>query len=90
MANYFVAYDLDSPGQNYLLVEKAVSALGLAIKIQYSMYYLKSNLSLADIENKIWASMDSNDRLIVIEAVNAQWNNLLPGASEAILDRWKN
>jgi hypothetical protein len=86
--NLFVAYDLDKPGQNYAAVEKAINSLGTAVKVQMSLYYLKTTLSAAEAEKRIWASMDSNDRLIVIAASAAYWHNALAPTNEVIDQQW--
>jgi len=71
MANYFVAYDLLSPGQNYDAVRDRIKSLGLWYQFQFSLFYLKSDLSLKDIHDAIRRVMDINDRLCVIEATAA-------------------
>ena len=88
MANLFIAYDLDAPGQNYQRVEAAITALGHAVKVQLSLYYVKTSMSAKDAEARIWVAMDGNDRLLVIEGADAWWHNALPGAQEFIQDRW--
>ena len=88
MPNLFISYDLDKPGQNYARVEAAISALGQVHKIQFSAYYVKTTLSAKDAEARVWSSMDSNDRLIVIESKDAWWHNLFPGAQEFIQQHW--
>jgi hypothetical protein len=88
MANLFIAYDLDTPGQNYQKVEAAIAALGQVVKVQFSLYYVKTNLSVKDAESRVWAAMDANDRLIAIDASNAQWHNIFPGASDFIQAHW--
>lgn len=71
MANYFVAYDLMSPGQNYDQVRDAIQRLGQWYQFQFSLFYLKSDLPLAAIHDSIRRVMDGNDRLCVIEATAA-------------------
>ena len=88
MTNLFVAYDLNAPGQHYQRVENAIAALGVVVKIQYSMYYVKTSLSARDAETRVWAAMDGNDRLIVIEGKDAWWHNLFLGAQEIIQGQW--
>lgn len=73
--NYFVAYDLDAPGQNYNAVCDMIESLGGFAKVQLSMYYLKSELSMADIHARIRSVMDANDRLAVIWARDAFISN---------------
>ncbi len=86
--NLFVAYDLAIHGQNYVKVEAAINSLGRAVKIQLSMYYLKTDYTYVQAEQHIRNAMDSNDRLIVIEASNASMTNLLPGSAQFVTDHW--
>ena len=44
--NFFVSYDLISPGQRYDKVTATVQALGAWAKVEYSLYYVKSNLTV--------------------------------------------
>lgn len=86
--NFFIAYDLDAPGQDYRKIEAAINQCGDAIKIQLSLYYVKSKHTQAEIITHCWKAMDKNDRLLVIDAANATWENGLPGAKEFIQQRW--
>ena len=86
--NFFIAYDLDSPGQNYSAIEKAILSCGSVIKAQMSLYYLHSPLTKEQILERCKQATDSNDLLIVIEASNAIWTKLLPHASEFIVANW--
>ena len=73
--NYFVAYDLDAPGQNYNAVCNMIESLGRFAKIQLSLYYLKSDLAMADVHARVRSVMDANDRLAVIWAQDAFISN---------------
>jgi len=86
--NLFVSYDLDAPGQNYKRVIEAIHALGEAVPVHRSLFYVKSNLTAEQAEARVWAAADGNDRVIVFEAVDAWWHNALPGAQEFIQQRW--
>lgn len=87
--NLFIAYDLDSPGQNYAKVEAKIISLGAATKVQMSLYYLKTTLSAQDVEANVWSAMDANDRLIVIDASDAWWHNPLGQSQGFIQSQWK-
>lgn len=86
--NFFIAYDLDAPGQNYGRIEKAINECGSAFKVQLSLYYVKSQHSLKDITDHCIKAIDSNDRLLVIEASDSMFFNLLPGSTEFIQKHW--
>lgn len=65
--NFFVSYDLIAPGQHYPKVQAAIESTGVWAKIEFSMYYVKSPMKLLDLTNHVRASMDANDKLIVID-----------------------
>lgn len=72
MAAYFITYDLNSTGQKYDEVIKAIkdSSTGAWCTFWKSSYLIKSNLTVQQVNNNIKPHLDSNDRLIVIEVKN--------------------
>lgn len=88
--NLFVSYDLIQPGQHYETVISEIKKLGNWAKVHYSLWYVKSNLSASEAERKIWAVMDQNDKLIVIDATNnnAVWHNLSEEVSNYMKEQW--
>jgi hypothetical protein len=88
MANVFIAYDLMYPGQKYAAVEAAVLALGPAVKLLNTTWYVKTGASLDQIRTRCSAALDLNDKLLVIDAANAAGWNLDQGAWQAVLARW--
>lgn len=88
--NLFISYDLHKPGQDYDKIAEAIKALGNWAKVQYSFWYVSSILTASEASKKIWAVMDKNDSLIVIDATsnNASWHNLSPEVSEFIQTNW--
>lgn len=86
--NLFVSYDLDAPGQNYAKIIAAIEALGQAVKVHKSLYYVKSNLSAEAAEVRVWAAADGNDRVVVINANDAWWHNAIPPSQDFIQARW--
>lgn len=69
--NYFVAYDLVAPGQNYSAVIERIQSLGLYAPMQFSLFFLQSDLAMVDVHARIREVMDPNDRLAVIWAQDA-------------------
>lgn len=88
MKNLFISYDLMNPGQKYAAVEKAINACGPGIRVHFSLWFIKSDMSAKQAADAIQPSLDSNDKLIVIEADNAAWLSLNPGASDLMLKHW--
>ena len=69
MAVYMITYDLNSEGQNYDDVIKAIKDASTGAWCTYwkSSYLIKSNLSVQQVTDRITPHLDSNDRLLVIE-----------------------
>ncbi|ANB51717.1 hypothetical protein WP8W19C03_22860 [Aeromonas veronii] len=88
--NLFISYDLFTPGKDYSKVIEAIKALGSWAKIHKSVWYVKSSLSCEQAAKNIWASMDFNDSLIVIDSTtnNAYWYNLPDAVSKHIQEQW--
>lgn len=60
-----------SPGQNYDQVRDRIKSLGQWYQFQFSLFYLKSEWTMKAVHDAVWAVMDPNDRLCVIEATAA-------------------
>jgi hypothetical protein len=87
MANLFIAYDLDKPGQNYAGVEKVIKSLGSWAHVQLSVWYVHTQYNAESVARLIRNAMDSNDRLLVVDAANAFWYN--PIAQESFIqEHW--
>jgi len=87
--NLIVVYDLMSPGQNYDLVQAKIQSLGFSYKFQYSAFYLQSDLDAAHAHYAISSVMDSNDRLMVIDAIGAFVSPAFPaGHLEMLNQTW--
>jgi len=67
-SNLFIAYDLNSPGQNYDDVRDAIRSLGRWYQFQYSLFYVNNELSPDEAFARVMRAMDRNDRLAVINA----------------------
>ncbi len=88
--NLFVSYDLHEPGKNYEAVIEAIKALGNWAKVHYSLWYVNSNLTAKQVAERVRATMDANDKLLVIDASNndAYWYNLDTEVSDFIQQNW--
>ena len=67
----FIAYDLDSPGQNYEAVREAIRSLGQWWQVQFSMFFVHAADDAETAFYKVRAAMDANDKLAVINAEGA-------------------
>ncbi len=68
MANLFIAYDLMAPGKNYDAVRTAIESLGPSYRFQFSLFFVHTPLSPVDAYNRVMVTMDTNDKLAVIDA----------------------
>jgi hypothetical protein len=87
---YFISYDLNAKGQDYEALFAAIKSLGGWAKVQKSFWYLKSAYNLEQVFQKIAASMDRNDSLMVVDVgnKNAKWVNIDPEVAKYICDTW--
>ena len=69
MAAYMITYDLNSTGQKYENVIKAIkdASTGAWCTFWKSSYLIKSYLTADQISAKITPHLDQNDRMIVVE-----------------------
>jgi hypothetical protein len=88
--NLFISYDLNSPGQDYAKVIEAIKGLGSWAKMQKSFWYVNSSKTAAQAANIVWASMDANDSLVVVDATNgsAAWQGISQEVAKHIQDQW--
>ncbi len=88
--NLHISYDLNNPGQNYEKVIEAIKGLGDWAKVHKSFWYVNSNLTAGQARDRVWAVMDKNDTVYVVDATNniAAWNNLSDEVSDFIKDKW--
>ncbi len=88
--NLFISYDLNSPGKDYEAVIQRIKSLGNWAKVQKSFWYVNSTLTCAQAASQVWAVMDANDSLIVVDASNneASWYNLSKEVEDYIKGKW--
>lgn len=88
--NLHISYDLHVPGQNYEKVADAIKSLGSWAKVHQSFWYVKSTKTATEACEVVWASMDANDSVYVVDATNnnAAWQNLSDEVSEFIKNHW--
>lgn len=89
--NLFISYDLYSPGQDYSSAIEEIKSLGNWAKVHKSFWYVNSSLTAEQAAKRVWAKMDSNDSLIVVNATDndAYWYNLSEEVSRHIQEQWK-
>lgn len=88
--NLFISYDLMAPGKDYEAVYTAIKSLGGWAKVHKSVWYVNSAKTAQEAVDVVWRHMDTNDKLIVINATtnNAAWKNMSDDVSKYIIDQW--
>jgi CRISPR-associated endonuclease Cas2 len=76
MSKFYVAYDLDKPGQNYQNLWDELDSLG-AQRVQDSVWVLKSDNTESEIRDTLKQHIDQNDRILVVKSGGAAWSNLM-------------
>jgi len=90
MANLFISYDLNSPGQDYDTIKEEIKSLGSWAKVQESLWYVQSTLTVKQVSDRLTQYIDTNDSIIVIDASNnkAISYGLSDEVDKYIKDRW--
>ncbi|KGE78868.1 hypothetical protein [Halomonas salina] len=88
--NLFISYDLNTPGQDYSVLIEEIKSLGSWAKVQKSFWYVNSTLTASQAVDRVWAKMDRNDSLIVVDAKNnsAAWQGLSDEVANFIKKQW--
>ncbi|MDF2861372.1 MAG: hypothetical protein K0S02_1644 [Achromobacter mucicolens] len=88
--NLFVAYDLnkelDSSGYKTLFA--AIENLGVAAKIQKSLWFVSSKYPADNARDYLKQFIDPNDYLIVVEASFAAWTKLEGKSGDTVKANW--
>ncbi|MCA6105648.1 hypothetical protein [Bradyrhizobium cenepequi] len=86
--NLFISYDLDKPGQSYDAVHERIKSLGRWYHAQQSLFYVHTEFTPEQAHRHVFAVMDRNDRLIVVDATGAWMYPAPPSDVEAINRVW--
>lgn len=88
--NLHISYDLYRPGQNYDDVVARIRSLGASVKVHLSFWYVNSKMTANQAADHVWAVMDQNDKLYVVDATNndAAWYNLSDEVTQFIQKNW--
>lgn len=87
--NLFVTYDLIKT-KDYPTVHKAIKSLGGWAKVTESNWYVNSNYTAGEAAKIIKESMDSDDKLIVVDAKNNTFSayNLSNEVADYLKSHW--
>lgn len=88
--NLIVSYDLNSADKDYTSVVEVIKSLGSWASVQKSVWYVDSVFTAKGAFEKIYASMDNNDSLIVINASknDAHWYGVSDEVSRHLRNFW--
>lgn len=77
MKCYAVSYDLIGPNRNYEQIHKAIRNLDCFAYVHESLFIVQSYMNAQELFDVLIKSLDSNDKLLVIElGKNASWIGL--------------
>jgi len=76
MALFYIAYDLDKPGQDYQNLWDELDSLG-AKRVQDSVWALRSDTSAKELRDVLKKHIDSDDRLLVVQSGDWASRNLM-------------
>lgn len=88
--NLHISYDLAGPDRDYAAVIARIKELGNWAKIEFSFFYVNSQLSASDARNHVWTAMRTGDKLYVVDATNnnASWIGLPAEVTALIQAEW--
>lgn len=73
MSTYVVCYDLNSPGQDYGDLHKAIKALGAWWHNLDSTWLVTSSKTASGLRDYLKPHLDANDKLLVIDITGDPW-----------------
>lgn len=79
MNNLFISYDLYKPDRDYSDLYEAIKALGPEwCKVKLTVWFVRTDLDAVTARDRLWARMQAQDKLIVINASsdNGAWCNV--------------
>jgi len=69
-----IGYDLDKPGQDYEKVWDEIKSLSSRWWHRLdSTWLVRTTLTATQVRDRVWAVMDSNDELLVINVTGDSW-----------------
>lgn len=91
MATKLIAYDLNSPGQDYQGLIDAIKSLGTWWHHLDSTWLVKSAMTCTQIRDQLAAHLDEGDELLVVDVTNSTraWRGFSPRGSTWLKDTWE-
>ena len=89
MANYIVSYDLNGSHPTHAEMDKHIETAGWArARILETVWYIGTQASLRQVYDHINSILSKNDQLIVVDAREAIFRNLLV-SNESLAAAWE-
>lgn len=89
MANYIVSYDLNGPNPSHATMDAHMRKQNWTCgRILETVWYVGTSITVKGVYDHVNSILSANDRLIVVEAGEAAFRNLLIG-KESFLEAWK-
>jgi CRISPR/Cas system-associated endoribonuclease Cas2 len=87
MTVHVIAYDLQTPGQNYDDLKKKIKSYGTWCHIQESVWMIESSKTCVEIRDDLETVLDNNDKIFVGKmAGEAAWRGLGDAISKWLKD----
>jgi hypothetical protein len=78
MANYVVSYDLNGPRPSHKEMDDHMDKAGWSRgRVLETVWWVGTRQTLSQVYDHVNSILSSNDQLIVVQASEAQWRNLL-------------
>jgi len=88
LANFIVSYDLNGPNPSHQQVDECLEQLGATrARILETVWYVGWAGSRSDLFEAVNSLLSANDQLIVVQAVDATFRNLLVD-KQALVEAW--
>lgn len=88
MANFIVSYDLNGPRPSHAEMDKHMEKAGWSrARILETVWYVGANANYEQVFDYVNSILSKNDQLIVIDAREAIFRNLLV-SNQSLVDAW--
>ena len=88
MANLIVSYDLNGPHPTHAEVDRHLSRIAVrAARVLETVWYVSGTENAATLAAHMKSLLGPEDRLLVVEAGEASWQNLLI-SDDSLLKAW--
>jgi hypothetical protein len=89
LANYIVSYDLNGSVPSHATMDKHIETAGWSRgRILETVWWVGTEHSLSDVYDHVISILSDDDQIIVIEALEAQWDNLLI-QDASLVEAWR-